>query len=108
MSFNEVFTIITSGTTTALVAGVVAFPITVVPDAEALAGAGAQPGDMVLLSRAVAGGAGALGSYLGNITSASAGAITTATLNIASYANAGNFNNTDISTVNYVVLRRNV
>ena len=107
MSFNEVFTVITSGTTTALVGGVLAFAITAVPDAQALAGAGAQPGDMVLLSRAVA-GAGALGSYLANITSASNANITTATLNIASYLNAGGFNNADVSTVNYVVLRRNV
>ena len=106
MSFNEVFTVITSGTTTALANGILAFPITVVPDAQALAGAGAQIGDMVLLSRAVGGGT--LGSYLANITSASANAITTATLNIASYLNAGGFNNADTSTVNYVVLRRNV
>lgn len=107
MSFNEVFTVITTGTTAPLAAGIIAFPITVFPDAQALAGAGASANDMVLLSRAVA-GAGALGSYLANITTASAANITTATLNIASYANAGGFNNADISTVNYVVLRRNV
>lgn len=106
MSFNEVFTVITSGITTPLAGGIIAFPITVFPDAQALAGAGASAFDMVLLSRGVAGGT--LGSYLGNITTASAANITTATLNIASYANAGGFNNADTSSVNYVVLRRNV
>ena len=106
MSFNEVFTVITSGTTAVLALGVGTFAITAFPDAQALAGAGAQPGDMVLLSRAVAGGT--LGSYIGNITSASAGNITTASLNIISFTNAGAFNNADTSTINYVVLRRNV
>lgn len=106
MSFNEVFTVITSGTTAVLALGVGAFAITAFPDAQALAGAGATTSDIVLLSRAVAGGT--LGSYLGNITTASAAGITTATLNIASYLNTGGFNNADTSTVNYVILRRNV
>lgn len=104
MSFNEVFTIVASGTATALVAGVVAYVATVVPVAQA--DTGIQATDLALIFRTTAGGT--LGAYTCNITTADAAGNRTATLNIASYLNAGGFNNADTSTVSYIVLRRNV
>lgn len=106
MSFNEVFTVVASGTTGLLAAGVIAQVVSVVPVAQANAGAGVATTDYALLFRQVPGGT--LGAYLGNITTADAGGNRTATLNISSYLNAGGFNNADTSTIQYVILRRNV
>jgi hypothetical protein len=104
MSFNEVFSIVATGTTAALAAGVGAFAITVVPVVQA--DTGVQTTDLALIFRATAGGT--LGSYLCNITTADAAGNRTATLNISSYLNAGGFNNADTSTLRYVILRSNV
>jgi len=106
MSFNEVFTVVASGTAAALALGVVAQVVSIVPIAQANAGAGVATTDLALIFRQTVGGT--AGAYLANITTADAAGNRTATLNISSYANAGGFNNADTSIVSYVILRRNV